>query len=48
MKDGCDDDDDDDNEDEDSRTSVFNKKRAANPLTPILRENKKKKWLCQK
>lgn len=45
---GDNDDEDEDEEDLDSRTSVFDKKRSAYPLTPFVGEKKKKKkWLCQ-
>lgn len=37
------DDDSDDSEDIESRTQVFNKKRAANPVTPPSVQTKKKK-----
>uniref|UniRef100_A0A6P6FMF7 uncharacterized protein LOC107433039 isoform X1 n=1 Tax=Ziziphus jujuba TaxID=326968 RepID=A0A6P6FMF7_ZIZJJ len=43
TRDGGDDDDDEDEEDLDSRTSLFHKKRTANPVTPIVRGKKRKK-----
>lgn len=46
ARDGCDDDDNDgggDDEDIESRTSVFDKKRTAHPVTPFLHAKKKRR-----